>query len=204
MKKILSIVAAFIIVIGGVIAWQRTPTVPQSQGAVTSPEINDNHISINGVTTWTLRMNMVAATTTPCSFPNPAGAGTSTTAGGVPIPVVGMATSTLINFSIQVNTGTGTSATFDIATSTTPYATSTPSLIYAASIASGAQYSQLFTTSAQGNATSSDVRLISSMPFDGNIIKPAEFVNFKTAGLGVGGYTYGGQCIAVFRSVNAF
>lgn len=177
-------------------------------GSVTSPEISENHISVNGVTYWTLRQNMTAATSTICSFPNPAGTATTTKGTtGVSIPGVGLATSTLLSVSVQVTTATSTAATFDIATSTSPWASSTPSFMYAVPIASGVQFSGSYNF--EGLATSTDTKLNASMPAIGGSrysIGPAEFVNITTAGTGQSGtgYTYGGQCIARFMSLNAF
>lgn len=176
---------------------------PPAVGSVTSPEISDNHISVNGVTTWTLRQNMAVATTTLCSFPNPAGSATSTFVGsGIN---VGTATSSLVSIGVQIMTGTSTAAFFDIATSTSQFATSSPAFAYGVSVPSGAQYSGSFTVSGgTGSATSSDAKLTSSLPDAGNIIKPGEIVNVKTSTPGLGGYTYTGQCIATFRSLNFF
>lgn len=189
-------------VLAGRFFWGQAPINHESFSAISSPEISENHISVNGVTTWTLRMAMVAATTTPCSFPNPAGAGTSTTATGGPLATsVGMATSSLTSFAIQITTGTSTAMNFDIASSTTTYGSSTQAFVFNNSVASGAQFSALYPIG--GVATSSDKNLTASNALDGNIVRPLEFVNMKT-GVGLGGYTYTGQCIATFRSVNAF
>lgn len=185
-----------------------TVTSPvQRQGAITSPEISENHISVNGVTTWTLRQAMAVGTTSLCSFPNPAGAPTSTSATGISLPQpTGLATSSLLSVSVQVTTGSSTPAvTFDIASSTTPWATSTPSFALARTIPSGGLYTGFFSFGGEQSATSSDIRLTSSMAINNNIIGPAEIVNVKLATTTLyGGYTYGGQCIAVFRSLNAF
>jgi hypothetical protein len=175
-------------------------------GSIASPEITENHISVNGVTYWTLKMNMTSATTSLCSFPNPAGLATTTIGNtGVTVPQVGLASSTLLSVATQITTGTSTAATFDIATGTSPWATSTPSFIYGVSIASGAIFSGNWPF--EGTSTSTDTRLNASMsPILGTryVVGPGEFVNVKTASAGLGGYTYGGQCIARFMSLNAF
>lgn len=179
--------------------------VAQEQAHKVGAVVNDTSITVNGVTTWTLRQNMAVATTTLCSFGNPAGNSTTTLGTtGQTIPQVGLATSTLVGISVQITTGTGTSATFDIATSTSPWATSSVELAYGVSVASNALYSGAFAPVAQGQATSSsDLRLSASYLTDANRVGPAEYVNVKTATAGSGGYTYGGQCIAIFRSLNA-
>ncbi len=184
-----------------------TPVKTPKVGAIGSPEITENHISINGVTTWTLRQNFQAATTSLCAIPNPNGLATSTDSTGVAFPTgqPGLATSTLLSFSVQVSTGTSTAATFDISTSSSAFSSSSPSFVYGVSIGSGAKFSGNWVFA--GAATSSDVRLLANSPWasgDANKVGPAEFVTVKTAGAGVGGYTYGGQCIAVFRSLSAF
>lgn len=178
-------------------------------GAVSSPEISDNHISVNGVTYWTLRQNMTTATSTICSFPNPAGAATTTKGNtGTTIPAVGMATSTFLSMSVQVTTGTSTATTFDISTSTSPWgATTTPEFMYGSSIAANSMFSGSW---AFGDiATSTDKSLNASMPSvpgDKARVGPGEFVNVTTSSTGQSGtgFTYGGQCIARFMSQNAF
>lgn len=94
------------------------------------------------------------------------------------------ATSTLISAGLQVFTGTSTSATIDIGTSTTAFATTT-NLVSAFSLASGAVGATGW-TSAGGSAQD-------------NIMAPNTFVVVKTAGAGLGGYTYGGKCTVVFQ-----
>ena len=94
------------------------------------------------------------------------------------------ATSTLEVASFQITTGTSTAATIDLATSTTAFATTT-NLITAKSISSGAQGYAYW------------------HPVGGSIndatLAPSEWVVVKTAGAGLGGYTYGGNCQAVFK-----
>lgn len=93
------------------------------------------------------------------------------------------ATTTVHFVSFQILTGTSTAATIDIGTSTTAYSTTT-NLVAAKSIASGATgYS--YWTSAGGSV-------------DNAKMSPGEYVNVKTAGAGVGGYTYTGFCQAAF------
>lgn len=189
-----------------VVSWSfkpQTATRPQQAfGATNNPDFVSNYISVNGVTTWTLRQNMNVATTTLCSFPNPAGAATSTFVGsGVN---VGTATSTLVSLTANFTTGTGTAAFIDMATSTSQFATSTPAYAYGLSIPASATPTFKYQGTGAGDATSSDVRLVSSLSSnDENLIRPSEIVNVKTSTAGLGGYTYGGQCIAVFQSVSA-
>ncbi len=202
-KKILSIGGCILAIaaIFGVL-YLKGPTTQNTLGAITSPDITDNHISVNGVSTWTLRQNMIAATTTPCSIPNPAGAATSTDSSGNPIPPTGLGTSTLVSFSVNITTGTTSSSVYDISTSTTPYATSTQSLAYNVSIPANSQYSEFYSVQGKGDATSSDTHLIASLASASNIVGPAQQVTMKLGSTSP--YTYGGQCIAVFKSLTAF
>lgn len=91
------------------------------------------------------------------------------------------ATSTLQFASWQIGLGTSTAATIDLATSTNPYSTTTPALVVGTSVASGAQASVSWDP-AGTNGT----------------LAPNTYVIAKTAGVGLGGYTYGGDCEATF------
>jgi hypothetical protein len=90
-------------------------------------------------------------------------------------------TSTLDRAAFIINVGTGTAATIDIGTSTTAFATTT-NLSAANSIGSGAQ-GQAYWSPTGGTANDS-------------MMAPNTYVNVKTAGAGLGGYTYNGTCIA--------
>lgn len=187
-----------------------TPRPGTALGAVTSPEITENHFSVNGVTTWVLKQNFSpTASTTLCTFPNPAGAATSTTAGGQSVPQVGLASSTLVDVSVQITTGTSTALDFDISTSTTPWATSTQLFAYNVTAASGAVLDARWDFG--GQATSSDAKLnasVAAIAGNRNTVGPAQFVNVLTgnsvAGATKFGYLLGGQCTATFKSLNAF
>jgi len=96
------------------------------------------------------------------------------------------ATSTINFVSFQITTGTSTAATIDIGTSTTAFSTTT-NLVAAKSIASGAQ-GYAYWSSAGGSV-------------DDSKMAPNEYVNVKTAGAGLSGYTYGGRCQAVFQEL---
>lgn len=89
------------------------------------------------------------------------------------------ATTSLQFASFQITTGTTTAATIDIGTSTTAFSTTT-NLVSAKSIASGGQ------------------GYVKWMPVGGsvddNTLAPNTYVVVKTAGAGLGGYTYGGKC----------
>jgi len=93
-------------------------------------------------------------------------------------------TSTLESVSWQVTVGTGTAATIDIGTSTNAFSTTT-NLVAATSLGANATGNAIWSS---GGATAQDA-----------IMAPSTWVNVKTAGAGLGGYTYGGTCTAVFK-----
>lgn len=95
------------------------------------------------------------------------------------------ATSTIRSFVAQIQTGTSTAAAISLATSTLQYATSTSDeLIADYSVASGGQTTVSFTGTTNAN-----------------IIGPNQWLLFRTAGAGLGGYTYGGHCQATFEAI---
>lgn len=95
----------------------------------------------------------------------------------------GNATTTFSQFISQITAGTSTEATMSLATSTSRYATSTNNhLVLDRVVASGAQ----------------DFMTFARMTPDGNILGPNENILLKTAGAGLGGYTYTGTCSALF------
>lgn len=95
------------------------------------------------------------------------------------------ATSTVRYASWKVNTGTSTAATIDLATSTTAYSTTT-NLVAATSIASGAKgYASFIPNQATTDGATG----------------PATYLVVKTAGAGLGGYTYTGTCEAIVTSI---
>lgn len=188
---------------------------PSSFGANGAPIVG-NAITVNGVTTWTLRQDLPrqnSASTTLCSFPNPAGAATSTSPTGIAFDRAysGVATSTLLSLSVQITRGTTTALVFSASTSTDAYATSTNFFFYDTSVASAASFTGSWRFG--GIATSTDTRLNASYAAslgDNYRVGPAQFVNVRSAGAGLSGYSFGpdsntsgGQCIAEFRSYNA-
>lgn len=94
------------------------------------------------------------------------------------------ATSTLVSAAYIINTGTTTAATIDIAKGNTQGATTTL-LVTATAVASGALANVSWTSA---GATAAD-----------DIMAPNTWVLVKTAGAGLGGYTYGGNCSVVFQ-----
>lgn len=94
------------------------------------------------------------------------------------------ATSTLHWTGFSITTATATAATIDIGTSTSAYATTT-NLVAARSIAANGL----------GNASWSPV----GGSVNDSTVSPGVYVNVKTAGAGLGGYTYGGTCTAIFQ-----
>jgi len=99
----------------------------------------------------------------------------------------GGATSTLESFDYQIGTGTSTAGSLVVSASTNGFATSTATNIVAAqSVGSGAQ----------------DTMSYMSAGVDDGQIAPSAFVLLSTEGAGLGGYTYGGTCTAIFRQAS--
>lgn len=91
------------------------------------------------------------------------------------------ATSTLAWAGWSITTGTSTAATIDIGSGATAYATTT-NYVSATSVSSGAQGAASW-----GQPTGTT-----------GILAPNTYVLVKTAGAGLGGYTYAGTCGATF------
>lgn len=169
--------AAVIVVTIGFLVIHPTNTTlvnnPSSLVKGTGPEISSPYLKVNGVTQWYYSIAMKAATTTLCSFQAPVG------------------TSTLEYVAWDITQGTSTAATIDIGSSANPAGTTTD-IVVGTSVASNAQGSILY--SAGGTSTP-------AVSFNSN---PAsqfnQYLNVVTAGAGLAGYTYGGQCYAVFDS----
>ena len=93
-------------------------------------------------------------------------------------------TSTLESASWQVTVGTSTSAAIDIGTSTDAFTIAT-------TLVSG--------TSLGSSATGQAVWSSAGVAVQDSILAPNVWLNVKTQGAGLGGYTYGGTCSAVFK-----
>lgn len=111
------------------------------------------------------RMSLVAATTTPCAVQNPFNA-----------------TSTVLSTTVNVTTATSTSASFNLATSTTAFAATSP--YFGATLAANAQGS--FTAGETASTTGLGVIL----PPTGWVVMTLSSAN-----------TLGGTCSATFQSV---
>ena len=130
--------------------------------------INDNTMKLGGAEIKGVSQSFTSATTTPCSIANPFSA-----------------TSTLIGYEMEITVGTGTAATIDVGTALTPYATTSDLLIQSSSFAANALGTVPMPGALPTTATST-------------VISAGEYVNVKTNGAGLGGYTYTGTCTAVF------
>lgn len=125
-KNIVTGSAVFLALVLSLLAFTNQPGQvvierPSEQlGALSSPDIPSPYISVGGLSMYSRRSPMVAATTTLCAIQSPA------------------STSTLVMAGFQITTGTGTAATIDIGTSTTAFSTTT-NLSAANSIAANAQ-----------------------------------------------------------------
>lgn len=101
------------------------------------------------------------------------------------IPNPQTATSTIKSITWQITTGTTTAAAITVATSTSQYATSTSNELIA---------DQAVASEAQGTAN--------WVPgVNTGILGPNEYLLVKTAGAGLGGYTYTGTCSAQFEAL---
>lgn len=118
----------------------------------------------NGVTDTASRKTLTAATTTPCAILSPA------------------ATSTIVSTAFNATVSTSSLGFFTLATSTTPYATT--SLVSTMTLAANAEG----TLNWDGGANNA-------------LIAPNTYLVYGVQGVAYG-YTYGGTCNAVFRSVN--
>lgn len=172
----LSIGILALLVALGVGAYVLTPgDVDQGgpKGAVSSPDIPSPYFSFGDVKFWATKANMGTASTTVCAIANPVGGNA--------------ATSSIESITFQIDTGTTTAAAITIATSTSPYATSTSDeLIADYAVASGAKATVVWNPSGANNS----------------LIGPGQYIIVKTAGAGLGGYTYGGTCQAKFQDVS--
>lgn len=171
------IVIAIIAIIGMFLPRGNTVVerVTEKLGIAAGPESTNNYQCYSGVCTYYARSTLKAATTTPCALRSPT-----------------HATSTLSRFMLSVTTATGTAATYDIATSTDAFSTTSPQIAMAVSIAANAQHT--FTN--MGTTTS-----LSNNQNQYNLMPPGSWVVMKTAGAGSGGYTWGGACVAEFKTV---
>lgn len=176
---IISVVASIVIVVAGLAVYHPSNTIVQESAPVqetvkgTIPEFSSPYIAINGVTQWYYSEQMKTATTTLCSFQAPTG------------------TSTLEYLAWDINQGTSTSALIDIGTSVNPSG-ATALITGGSSVGSNAKGSLLYST----NGTSTNLTSFNSNPTS-NLV---QYANVITEGAGQAGYTYGGQCYAVFDS----
>lgn len=155
--------------------------IPSETFGGASPVNPFNWYSNGGINYMTARGNMQVATSVLCVFLNPFTTGTST----------------METFDWQITTGTSTAATIFLATSTSPYQTTTDTLLdmWGKSVAANAQ-----ATYSWNNGTSTPNR-----PSRTPLIGPNEYVLASIiediTGAGAGGWTYTGACQAVFRKM---
>jgi hypothetical protein len=139
-----------------------------------------NWYSNGGINYMTVRGNMQTATVTLCTFLNPFTTGTST----------------LEFFDYQITTGTSTAAQIVLATSTSPFNTTTDTLLNttANTVAASTQKSYSWNS---GIGTVADAGRVG----------PNEYVllsvisDVAAGSNGAGGWTYTGACQAVFRKM---
>lgn len=143
-------------------------------GSVTGPDLYSPYQGVNDVKTYTIRQRMLAATTTPCSIKAPT------------------ASTTLMWWGYQIYSGTSTAATAVLATSTTPYATTT-ALTANWGISASAPDMGMYISS----TTAASLR--------SRIFRGVEYLNLGLSGAAgsgtTNGFTYGGYCSAQFISI---
>lgn len=148
----------------------QTPDGQVQVGALTGPDIPYNYLCIGGICEYRYSQSLVSATGTPCAIRSPS------------------ATSTLIRTTFHVNVSTGTAATIRLATSTTPYATTTSYQTF--SIPANEQKSLAW----YGTST-----LATNTSVNG-LFAPNTYIVYGAEGSSVGGFTFGGTCTATFQS----
>lgn len=136
----------------------------QPVGALTSPDLSSRYFSFGGVRSWASRKSLEAATTTVCALQSP------------------NATSSLVRTGLNVTTGTSTAGTITMATSSSPFATTTS--LESFTIASGAQGNRYYIPTTSANS----------------VMAPNTYVVFGVAGVPYG-FTYEGTCQATWEQL---
>lgn len=154
---------------------------PTNVSALSGPDIPSPYISWGGILKWNLPGSFQTATTSVCWVKSP------------------VASSTLDWARIAITVGTTTDAIFDISTSTTQFASSSPALVKAEAIVSGATGIIAWQPGA-ASSTSGVIGLTKTSGASQNVLPPNTYVTFKT-GAGLGGYTYTGSCAAGFTQI---
>ena len=143
-------------------------TVSGNANITGTTTIASKYYSVNGVDFAAVQVSMNSASTTLCAIPEP-----------------WSATSTLVLHTVHISTGTSTASTIDVGASTNNTATTSALFVQSDAVASGAQDTIILPGALPTSATST-------------IISPGWNIVTKTNEVGVGGYTYGGTCNALF------
>lgn len=184
---VISIVAVLGLLAGSFALLKPSTPTPQSLGSVASPNITSPYLCVNGICDWYSRVAIAATSSVIASIPFPANVGTSTVE--------------FADCSITANGMTGTQL-LDISTSTTPFGSSTPALIYAHSIASGAKDNVTWEAASTTNA-----RLIGFSGITGENqvygTSSTEYLNFRVATGTPGTFAsyFTGECSAEFNQL---
>lgn len=130
---IASVISAIVVAVVAFSFFGSTTTVIKEQPVVkgSSDFSNTPVITVNGVSTWYVKVPFATGTSTLCSIPNPlvSYAGASTTSN--------IATTSLLYVSAKWTSGTSTAMVYDLATSTSRNAT-TSSMVSGFAVAAGA------------------------------------------------------------------
>ncbi len=184
MNKVLNIAIGLVAaIIGGVIVLQFAPQpqpaqpAPDQYGAVNGSNFETGDLTVGGVPTFAKRLLMAGTSSVPCSMQNPFGA-----------------TSTLTRFTALVTSnGIGAAQTVDLATSTTAFGTTSPSLVWAHTVSAGRD-GMLWTPGAASSTVNANVLGGGNDGTDNLIIGPTQYVNLRIATGTPGAAYWTGAC----------
>lgn len=177
--KIIIVGVLLALALGGFALTKPSKVVVQSPDGKSKEVVvgSSNPVSVydysveNGIETAYRKTSFTTATGTPCSIQSP------------------NATSTLKYTTWGNNTATDTAATIRMATSTTPYATTTSYATFSIPANTQKYWSWFGTTTASGGTLS-------------GIFAPNTYIVFGAEGSSVGGFTYSGSCQAEFTVIS--
>ena len=149
----------------------NTPVPDVSVGAIPGNSVPGNLFSVGGLQSVSVRTGFLKATTT---------------IGVITPKQRGFATSTVDEILLNITTGTSTASTIGIATSTSPYASSTAYFVTVKAIAANAKANFTWRPAVGWPGAAE--------------IGPNDYILIQTEGPGLGGYTYGGYYSAKFTN----
>lgn len=193
MKKtsIVALVVIAAIALGGYFFPGVTTVVQEKLGATSSLDrVDSPFVSINGYRNYYYSQGINATSSVPCS-------------------VKVTATSTLVSYSVFAKTNTFNAATFDVSTSTSPFASggtygsSSPAYVRAFTTPNALGFSLVWA----GNGTTTSTKLIgttvsNNVNVSDNIIFPGQYLNLTIATTSAGTFAAGymaGTCSALLQ-----